>query len=203
MMHGRSGSAVPSPKGLKRRDEIVGQVLAMIGDDPWGTLTLRGIARELNMETSHLLHYFANKDGLFQAVILRWNSDFRDRDEGLSYIQRLPSVLSHNARVPGIVKLYTELVAASASPEHPSHDFFRERFENLRRVLSSEIQQLQERGVVSVHVDPLQTATRLLAFSDGLQMQWLVDRNVDMVQEMTSFIQDALGVNSINVLKPR
>jgi len=203
VMHGRSGSAVPSPKGLKRRDEIVGRVLAMIGDDPWGTLTLRGIARDLNMETSHLLHYFANKDGLFQAVILRWNSDFQDRDEGLSYIQRLPSVLSHNAEVPGILKLYTELVAASASPEHPSHDFFRQRFENLRRVLSSEIKQLQGRGIVSKQVDPRRTATRLLAFSDGLQMQWLVDRNIDMVQEMTSFIQETLRVHSINALSIR
>jgi hypothetical protein len=82
------------------------------------------------------------------------------------------------------VQLYAQLSVEAVDPEHPSHDFFVERYESVRREFGEFIREEQRAGAIDPELDPDLTATLFVAASDGLQTQWMLDPSIDMSEHI-------------------
>ena len=87
----------------------------------------------------------------------------------------------HNVRVPGLVTMYTTLLGASVEPgNEEARAFFTERFERVRADLAAQLRdELAASGRYS-DADLEQVASLIIAAFDGLQVQWLLDRSIDI-----------------------
>lgn len=178
-----------------RRQEILDTALRVMAEKGYRNTSLRGIGRELGLEPAHVLHYFSSREKLLEAVVNAWDergwaavADTPAATEAPGSLQHWIDLVRRNTEVPGLVHLYTAFAAEAADPNHPSRDFFAQRFASLREVISKGIQDGQEVGIYPTDMDASNAALRLIAFSDGLQLQWLIDPSIDMADELAGAI---------------
>ena len=90
--------------------------------------------------------------------------------------------------------MFVNLSAAAATdPEHPAHEYFRQRYENSRRDLAADFRAMQEDGRLRTDVDAEELTSVLLAVSDGMQIQWLFDPSRDMAAHVELVARLALA----------
>ena len=99
-------------------------------------------------------------------------------------------------RDPGLIHLYLIFAAEAAQPDHPSHQFFRDRFEQVRRLLSVAIAFEQGAGRIDMAVDADRAARLLIAVADGVQLQALVDPTIDAPKDLAATIAQLRGETS-------
>ena len=167
-------------KGVARREEILESALDVIGRKGYQNASLKQIAEVVGVTPAALLHYFGSKEELFTAVL-------RKRDEhDLTSPRTLDptdaktafvDVIRHNTEVPGVVELFSRLSVDAVDPEHPAHQYFLDRSERLRESIADAFEHDDERRSA---LDPDTMARVLQAVADGLQLQWMIDRTVDM-----------------------
>lgn len=156
--------------------------------------SLREIAEQVGMSEAGLLHHFPNKSALLAAVL-----DLRDQhsltmvplrgEDPYEALRGLITLARYNASVPGVVDLYCTLSAEATSPDHPAHEYFVGRyaftFDNMRE----SFQRCADRGTLRAGVTPASAARATIALMDGLQVQWLLDRDsVDMADELAVYL---------------
>lgn len=170
----------------------------------WG-LVLQDVADSCGLTINGVLHHVGSKDGLLVAVL-----DRRDREDSralahllgveltegawspddltavaverrIGLAQMCEAVMARNASQPEIVRLYSVLEAESLSPDHPAHDYFELRqrvaLEGFARLAPSQ-------------ADGPALARHLLAIMDGLQLQWLRDPDIDLVDAWVSAVAE-------------
>jgi AcrR family transcriptional regulator len=164
--------------------------------------TLRSIARQIGTTPGLIVHHFASREGLFENLIDRW--DDVETSALLPPDARLEQYLigiARNGKIPGIIDLYTAFAAEAASPGHPSHEFFAQRFHRVRTEVANDLRLRRQQGRIRQDVDPEPSAEALIAFMDGLQLQWLFDPSIDMVGRLIIIIE-SLGHTGRPVLAP-
>ncbi|MDR6867147.1 AcrR family transcriptional regulator [Microbacterium resistens] len=177
-------------KGIAKREEILRSALSVVAREGYHGASVRELAEEVGLSQAGLLHYFEGKDELFVEILrTRDELDMTERGEAIGDAlgQEIDEVreayldlIRHNAEVPGLVELFTRLSADAANPQHPSRAFFRERGDAMRDAWATTIAAAQESGRVTDRVDPALLARLLQAVTDGAQMQWLVEPELDM-----------------------
>ncbi|MEL4319518.1 TetR/AcrR family transcriptional regulator [Leifsonia sp. YIM 134122] len=169
-------------KGVAKREEILTSALAVIARNGYRRTSVRELADEVGLSQAGLLHYFSSKEELFQEILRK--RDEVDRDafdlEATAPIDGLINVVRHNTEVPGLVQLYAQISTEAGDPEHPAHDFFVERYRIFRESYSAAIRAEQDAGRIAPDVDPDLLASIVLAVTDGLQTQWMLDPSIDM-----------------------
>ena len=69
------------------------------------------------------------------------------------------------------------------------HDHFRRRYDAAVELFRAHLDRQADSGLLRPDADPGSTARSLIAFMDGLQVQWLYDRaSVDMASEVRRFL---------------
>jgi len=184
-------------KGNRRRDEILQTALEVLAQRGYRQTSLRGIGRELGVQPAQLLHYFGSKDDLLESVIARWDAEseaviVEGAAKRKDFLDAWPLIVERNSKVPGLVHLYTALAAEATDENHPSRPFFAERWRRVRGYIVADLEHRVRDGRASPGLDPKRSAARLIAFSDGMQLQWLMDRSIDMVAELTAMIDAEL-----------
>jgi len=184
-------------KGSQRRDEILDTALEVLAHRGYRQTSLRGIGRELGVQPAQLLHYFGSKEDLLESVIARWDAEseavvVEGAAAGRDFLDAWPLIVQRNSRVAGLVHLYTALAAEAADENHPSRSFFAERWRRVREYIAADLERRVRDGRASPGLDPQRSASRLIAFSDGMQLQWLMDRSIDMVAELTAMVDAEL-----------
>src|SRR5690606_8945489 len=92
-----------------------------------------------------------------------------------------------NVEVPGLVQLYSTLVAAALeSSSGVSRTYFSTRFERLRAELTTSFREQQEDGRIRGDVPAGHLAALVIAASDGLQVQWLLEPSVELEETLRS-----------------
>jgi len=90
-----------------------------------------------------------------------------------------------NVTIPGFVSLYTSLLAGSLEADKQySREFFSMRFARLRERLAELIRIGQEEGSIRRGIEPEAMAALVIAASDGLQTQWLLEPTVDIAKSL-------------------
>lgn len=171
----------------QRRGEILEAATALIATSGFNGISLGRFAEACGMTKAGLLHYFDSKEDLLISVL-------EHRDEldaaavapyptpavdAASSRQLLTRLVRRNASQPAIVQLYTVLSAEALDPNHPAHEFFARRWEAAQHAL--------EVYAFPWHPEPRRCATQVHAFFDGLQLNWLRDRSIDLEAEWNAF----------------
>jgi AcrR family transcriptional regulator len=181
----------PYRKGLERRAQILRTALEVFAEHGERGSSLKEIADRLGMSQAGLLHYFPSREELFVAVLAERDAldTEQTRDSVSGPGEAMARTAEHNAKTPGLVDLFVTLSAAAIDPGHPAHGFFTTRYADLEAAVADGLRQGQAAGSIRRDVNPLQLARLLLAVSDGLQVQWLLNPDVDMAQAITIFNQ--------------
>lgn len=150
---------------------------------------MREIAEAAGLSQAGLLHYFDSKDELFTAILEKRDEIDAESVEG-ELITALVRVVAHNAEVPGLMQLYTQLSVEAVDPTHPAHEFFARRYARLRTSFTEALTAGQATGTLRSNFNPERMATSIIAAIDGLQTQFLIDTSVDMAGELRALIDD-------------
>ncbi|MGC3993785.1 MAG: helix-turn-helix domain-containing protein [Propionicimonas sp.] len=181
-------------KGLAKREEILTTALEVIARSGYKRTSVRELAAAVGLSQAGLLHYFSSKEELFAEVLLKRDAVDRERAAGgEAAVRTLVDIVRHNAEVPGLVQLYAQYSVEAAHPEHPEHEAFVERYDRIRGYLVADLRARQEAGTLPAHLDAAKLANLLIAASDGLQTQWLLDPGTDMAEHL-GYLVDLLGL---------
>ena len=172
----------PYAKGIEKRGRILEEALAAYSESDSSGASLRSIAARVGLSERGLLHYFSSRDELFVSIL-------RERDEADrrlvgddATLEELAAVQVHSAGTPGLIRLFVEMSAAAPDVGNPAHEFFTTRYRRLRKLLA----RLVGGSVVAAGrpapsaEDAAFAARMLIAASDGLQMQWLLEPSIDL-----------------------
>ncbi|EPD85726.1 hypothetical protein HMPREF1529_00738 [Microbacterium sp. oral taxon 186 str. F0373] len=185
--------------GRERRSRIVRDATALFARDGYAETSLRGIAERVGVSKSTLLHHYPSKDALLRAVLAE-----RDRAVSVSppaHVERAADALrdlprnaaANAASAPGLIEVYAVLSCEALPPDHPAHDYFAQRFATTIEYFTAVLRAAQRDGDLPTHRDPAREAIRLVALWDGLQYQWLYDReSVDVAAELAAHLDDIL-----------
>ena len=173
-------------KGVAKRTEILDTALDVVARNGFRGTSVKELADSVGLSQAGLLHYFDSKDELFTAILRRRDEvDLALADPHADIVEQLITVIRHNADVPGLVQLFASMsTAATSDPSHAAHAYFVERYASLRTQAADAITIRQRRGEVPAGVDPTRLATVLLAVSDGMQIQWMLDPATDMAEHV-------------------
>lgn len=207
---GRGSGAAPRgyAKGRAKRDEILEAATGLFGEVGYHSASLREISSRVGISHPGLLHHFPTKELLLQAVLEhRDEVDFAlladDLAQGVAYFDALVNVVERNAARPGIVELYCILSAEATAPDHPAHQYFRERYATTLALLTRELETLRADGALRPSVEPAAAARALTALMDGLQVQWLLERGAEDQVDMAAVMRDALDLYVVDVADQR
>lgn len=185
---GRAGSY---SKGIARRQEILDRAIEVFRERGADGTSLRRIAESLGISHGALLHYFSSREELLVAVYEhaenRPDPERGDRGQERS-VEVMANAALSNLKVPGLVQLYSTLVATALEVEAgPAKEYFTARFERVRDNLERKLREDQEAGLVRGDVDPARTAALIVAASDGLQIQWLLEPSIELKETLETF----------------
>lgn len=164
-------------KGIARRREILDRAIEVFAARGADRTSLRAIAKEVGVTHAALTHYFGSLEELLVAVYVESNAPERKTDpDPANPVEGMIRSARANREVPGLVQLYSTLVATALEEGHPAaRTFATERFARLRADIAETVREQQTDGSIRGDVDPLAVAALIVAASDGLQTQWLLD----------------------------
>jgi AcrR family transcriptional regulator len=188
-------------KTSKTRAAILEAALAVFARGGFRSGSLREIAEAVGMSEAGLLHHFPSKSALLAEVLeLRDEHSLElvpiDGPEPLETLRGLVKLARYNASVPGVVELYCTLSAEATTPGHPAHAYFVGRYGTTVENLTSSFERCAERGLLHEGVRPASAARATIALMDGLQVQWLLDRDsVDMAEELEAYLRSVVDLD--------
>ncbi|MEI3868200.1 TetR/AcrR family transcriptional regulator [Microbacterium sp. CCNWLW134] len=176
-----SGSRGASPKGIARRQEILDRAIEVFAQRGSDRTSLRAIATEVGVTHAALRHYFGSLEELLVEVYRQAQRDHAvELSAGMTPTELMRLSAERNREIPGLVQLYSTLVATALEDGRPiARDFVAARFERLREELAEQVRRTQASGRIRADVDPHEVAALVIAASDGLQSQWLLEPTLD------------------------
>lgn len=190
----------PKAGSEDKKARILAEALTLFSTRGFAATSLADIARASDISKAGLLHHYSSKDQLLAAVL-----EERDRRT----MSRLPGeaagaeaaldawveMVAHNQRHPDGVALYTAMSASVIDVEHQAHPWFRHHLMAAIQYLGDSLERGKVAGEVRVDAPSEQIARKLVALSDGLQVQWLCSRadgrcDVDMHSVTAGVVAD-------------
>jgi len=184
---------VTSPRGPyantpRRKAEIVAAAAHIFAQVGYHGGSLRQIARDLDLSFTSVKHHFPTKEELLIAVleandeleVVRVHSD----KTALGFIDSALELAKRNLHARESVRLLAVLAAEASAPEHPAHTWFTQRYERIRLSIAQSIAEDVEAGRLPASTDAEAVAGQIIGLWDGLQLQWLIDPQFDMIHAM-------------------
>jgi AcrR family transcriptional regulator len=180
-----------------RRQDILKSAFEVFAKHGYDGSSLRQISELVGITEAGILHHFKTKATLLTSVLTYrdelTNAQFAITDSsGLDFVKNWLDLIRYNISVPGVVELYTVMSAGATSEKHPAHEYFKNRYETVIDTVNFSMLKLQAEGNLRYGLDPIDLSRALIALSDGLQVQWLLDRKWDMLEEHKSFFRRIL-----------
>jgi AcrR family transcriptional regulator len=176
-------------KGAERREQIIQMATDVFATEGFEGAALKRVAELVGVKEATLFHYFRGKQELLTAVLAerdrRSLAAIEEEESGLSLMVRSAE---RNRREPGLTTLYAVASATANDPGHDSHDYFKERYAEVVDVLAADIERRQTTGETRSDLPARNLARLVVAVSDGLQLQWLYDKDVDVADGLSEFI---------------
>jgi AcrR family transcriptional regulator len=170
-------------KGIARRQEILDKAIEVFARRGSQKTSLRAIAEEVGVTHAALTHYFGSLEELLVAVY-RESERKAGTTKAASPPDSSPAMAmrvsaEENRSIPGLVQLYSTLVAMALEDNHPAAQAIAtDRFTRLRHDMAEQVRGLQASGHLRADLDPTLVAALVIAASDGLQTQWMLDETV-------------------------
>jgi AcrR family transcriptional regulator len=189
---------------------------AAFGESGFHGVSMAEIARRARISHTGLLHHFPRKEALLTAILdlqdERTGAAMQERRGGLreldpvDLLREMIGTLFDQSPEVGIVELGAVLSGEATSLSHPAHDYFRDRYRDVRHYLSRQFARLAAEGRVSSSLDADQLAALLVATVEGLHKQWLYERDdtvavTAVVEGMLASLVPELRAGSSSTMK--
>ena len=184
-----------SPK--VRRAEITQAAAHLISRHGYNGISLKDVADMVDMSQPGVLHYVGSKEGLLSLLITDIYDVYGTPEEFLQTglpgsdpnHPHLPAyfdyLVAHNASQPELTQLYTVLETEAISTNHPLHDYFLHRPEEVWKHYSKFPWALPDGMDWS---RDMQDSVRMsVEVMDGIQIRLLREPKIDYVQEWNLF----------------
>ena len=196
----------PRAATAERRREILKAALEIFGAKGYNNGPLAEIAEQVEMTHAGILHHFGSKDRLLVEVLrYRDASDVEGLEDqhipdGADLFRHLISTAFRNEERPGIVQAYAVLSAESVTEGNPGRSYFEDRYAVLRSEVEHALAVMCEERGIATPSTVANASAAVLAVMDGLQVQWLLDRDNVQLAEASRFAIEAMVTQ---VLDPR
>lgn len=194
---GRPASRGPYRKGIRRRAEIVAAAAGIFAKYGYNAGSLRQIAAEVGISAATLVSHFDHKEGLLIAVLEHWKEEaaaVKEGVEGLDYFRRLPALMEYHTQHRGLIELFLTMCTEATYPEHPAWAFVREHRRHTLETFTAHLLAAGEAGSIApMGAEAAEAEIRgLVALMDGLEMQWLLDPDLDLVAVFTRHLDQLI-----------
>ncbi|GGZ41007.1 TetR/AcrR family transcriptional regulator [Streptomyces bluensis] len=191
---GEAKARGPYAKTPARRAEIVRAARDSFAEKGYTKASLRDIAERAGITHAGLLHHFRNKDELLAEVLAKRDSE--EWQQGLAQVDSLDELspylgelIRHHQKAPELMRLWIELAAAASRSDHPAHTYFVERYERGRTQFAEGFRDKAARGRLREGVTPESAAVLFHAVLNGLQLQWVLDQELDIIGPVNDFLR--------------
>ncbi|KJY51641.1 MULTISPECIES: TetR/AcrR family transcriptional regulator [Bifidobacterium] len=180
-----------------RRAEITQAAAHLISRHGYNGISLKDVADMVDMSQPGVLHYVGSKEGLLSLLITDIYDVYGTPEEFLQTglpgsdpnHPHLPAyfdyLVAHNASQPELTQLYTVLETEAISTNHPLHDYFLHRPEEVWKHYSKFPWALPDGMDWS---RDMQDSVRMsVEVMDGIQIRLLREPKIDYVQEWKLF----------------
>lgn len=184
---------VTTARGELTRTAILAAAAPLFAEHGYRGASLAQVAQAVGMTQPGLLHHFPSKEHLLLALLdQRYHADgralgARSAEMGLELLPALIHIVANNKESPLSVKLFSVLVAESIGTTHPAHGYFVERYRKVRHRMARELRAGQAAGEIRDDVDVSLLVPIVVGVMDGLQNQWLLDDEIDMLASFRLF----------------
>lgn len=170
-------------KGEDRRQRILAVAERLLARNGWRSTSLAQIAREAGVTPAGLLHHFESKEQLLNAVLdARDADDDAHADRSGDLIAELTRVPKRFERSPELVGTFMVLLAENLAPDAPLHDRLHQRYRAAADIIKDLITRGQQKGHYRKDFDAATKATEILAFINGMEIQWLLDPSIPLTE---------------------
>lgn len=170
-------------KGEDRRQRILAVAERLLARNGWRSTSLAQIAREAGVTPAGLLHHFESKEQLLNAVLdARDADDDAHADRSGDLITELTRVPKRFERSPELVGTFMVLLAENLAPDAPLHDRLHQRYRAAADIIKDLIARGQQKGLYRKDFDAATKATEILAFINGMEIQWLLDPSIPLTE---------------------
>lgn len=194
----------PREDTARKREEILKAALETFGRRGYKSGSLTEIADQVGMTHAGVLHHFGSKEQLLLDVLL-----YRDTSEvahlegnrmpgGLDLFRHLVETARRNAARPGIVQAFAVLSGDSVTDGHPAQEWFRARYAQLRNEVAEALRTACAEDDPPSDAAVSDAAASILAVMDGLQIQWLLDRDEVDLARASAFAIEAILAAAIS-----
>ena len=173
--------------GVARRQQIVEKAAEVFAAVGYHGGSMRQIAHEVGVTPAALGRHFASKEDLLVAVMEWWrlhtDEHIGGAAHGLSFFTELRSLLEYHIDNRGLLELFFILTSESSNPDHPAAPFLRKRYSETVEWFARELGIAYRNGeIVEMSSAEAEAEARtVVALLDGIEVQWLLDEQVDMV----------------------
>jgi AcrR family transcriptional regulator len=183
-------------RGLARQDQILDVAFELFATNGVRSTTLASVAQKVGMSEAGVLHHFASKDELLLAVLARADASLADTEAwlaspggGLESLRRLPATALVLASQPMLARLRTVVTAESVVQEGTARRYVTERTRQIREVIAGMLAEGVRRKEFHPDTDVPARAAEIIAFMEGIQIEWLLEpETVDLVTAYESYI---------------
>jgi AcrR family transcriptional regulator len=199
------GSRKSTPE---RRQEIVRAAARTFGTKGYQKGSLIEIAEQVGMTHAGVLHHFGSKEALLIAVLKHRDAedleplDGHQVPQGIELFRHLCKTALVNTQREGLVQTYAAITGESVTENHPARGFVQERFSALRQIIEDAFTM-----VCGPDMDEelrRHAAVAIVGLMDGIQLQWLLDKdNVDLTEASTFAIESIVAAAIAGSDRPR
>jgi AcrR family transcriptional regulator len=187
-------------RGLARQDQILDAAFDLFANNGVRQTTIAAVADRVGLSEAGVLHHFTSKEELLLAVLHRVDASFPDAEAfmaepggGAGSLRRIfanGEVLVAN---PMLCRLRVVVGNEALASNGPAHLYVKERLDNIRRGFEMMLREGVRRGEFRPGIDVRRYATEIIAFLEGIQVQWLLDpEGVDIVGAHHQFAEDLI-----------
>lgn len=180
-----------------RREAIIQAALEIFGKSGYSGSSLKQVAEAVGMTEAGILHHFGTKGNLLIEVLQTRDdksAEFIPLEgaEPLDFVIGWLELVDYNVSQPGIIELYAKLSAEATAANHPAHGHFMNRYKFVSDFNVRYFEILKSARFLKTNRDSQSLSTALIAISDGLQIQWLLDPTISIRQALSDFFESIL-----------
>lgn len=170
-------------RGEDRKQLILSAAQRLLARNGWRSTTLAQIAGEAGVTSAGLLHHFESKEQLLHAVLdARDVDDDAHADRGGDVIEQLEQVEKRFKRSPHFIGMYSVLLIENLDAAAPLHDRLLARHRAAVDTIAAGIRRGQRVGKYRLDIDPAVKAVEIVAFLNGMETSWLLDRSLPLTR---------------------
>jgi len=168
-------------------DDILAAAVEMFGTRGLHATSIAAIAGRVGLTDAGLLHHFPTRDALVDATLRHGAAVQTDRMSelvapgGLAAIRAMRAWGEVMAATPELTAFHTLVTADAVLADSTVRDWAQRRYRAVRALASGAIREGIDRGEIRPDVDPEREASDLIAWLDGIRLQWLLsDAEIDL-----------------------